>query len=147
MRALPITISIGTGEHCSDLDDVLMGELPGAASATPPALDEATLRELEEIALRHADERRRSIEELERGQLADRLAVRKATVQRTYDARVARADELAAGASDDRIRRLHRGRGRNLRDELGLRVRELDEMPEPSAELELLSVVVFSVDD
>jgi len=146
-RLLPITIAIGTEEHCSDLDDILLGELPGAASATPPTLDEAALRELEEIAFRHADERRRSIEELERGQLAGRLAVRKATLRRTYDARVTRADELAAGASDDRIRRLHRGRSRNLRDELGLRVRELDELPEPSAELELLSVVIFSAAD
>ncbi|MCY4615305.1 MAG: SNF2-related protein [Chloroflexi bacterium] len=143
-RLLPISLAVGSREHCDDLDDVLLGALSQAEGQRPPALDEATIQDLEDAAFEYADARRRDIEEVERGQLAGRIAVRQATLRRTYDARMARAANLLAAASDERIRRLYEGRIRNLRTELEQRVRELDETPEPSAELDLLSVAIFA---
>ena len=143
-RLLPIAVSIGARERCDDLDDALLGALSEAAGTPPPTLDEAAIRELEEVAFEHADARRREIEQIERGQLTGRIAIQQATLRRTYDARITRADELFAGASDERIRRLYLGRIRNLRTELDQRIRELDETPEPSAELDLLSVAILS---
>lgn len=146
-RLLPIALAVGSRERCDDLDDMLLGAFAGAASEPRPALDEAAIRDLEEAAFEYADARRRDVEEVERGQLAGRIAVRQATLRRTYEARMARAAELLAGASDERIRRLYEGRIRNLQAELEQRVRELVEMPEPSAELDLLSVAIFSDND
>ena len=142
---LPIAVSARSHEPLDDaVGDNLLGALSNAPYAPPPAaLDEVAARSIEQAAHEQAESRRQNIEELERSQQAARIAVRKATLQRTYGARIDRARELQHRASDERIHRMHAGRVRNLTAELQQQLDSLDTAREPSAELELLSMAIF----
>ena len=144
---LPVAVSLGTQENLDDLADYLLGALSESAEAPPPSLDELAITNIEGVALELVEARRREIEELERGQLAARIAVRRATLERTYAARITRAVVLRDQAMDERIVRLHGGRARNLQAELDQRVHELTDIPEPAAEVELLAMAIFSLRD
>ena len=145
---LPIVVSLGSRESCSDLGDALLGALATATESSPPmALDESAIRELEGIVFEHAEKRRQETQDIEREQFVGRIAVQQATLRRTYESRVRRAEGLRDQASDPRIRRLYEGRIRNLNADRDRRIRELDELPEPSAELDLLSMAVFSAEN
>ena len=143
---LPIAISADSHEALpSDIGNLLLGALIGAPGAPhPPNLDRDIIQSIEGVAFEQAEIRRREVERLERGQQAADIAVRKATLKRTHDARADRARELQLGASDERIRRLYAGRIRNLKADLEQKTVELDEAPQPSADLELLAMAVFS---
>jgi len=54
------------------------------------------------------------------------LAVREATLQRTFRARIAKRERQLAGATDERIQRLRAGEIRNTREELARRLAELE---------------------
>ncbi|MBI2776622.1 MAG: DEAD/DEAH box helicase [Chloroflexi bacterium] len=55
------------------------------------------------------------------------IAVREATLQRTYRTRISRRERQLGLASDERIQRLRMGEIRNLREELDRRLRALDD--------------------
>ena len=143
---LPVAVSADAREALGGgAGDMLLGALADATAAAPPAaLDEAAVRSLERAAHEEAEVRRSEAEALERDQQAARIAVRRATLQRTYDARIDRSLELRRGAADERIERLHAGRARNLTAELRQQLDELDAAREPSAELELLAMAIFA---
>ncbi|MYE31640.1 MAG: hypothetical protein F4X80_03045 [Chloroflexi bacterium] len=141
---LPVAVSVETGEDCGALADTLLGALSDSVEGPPASLDESSIAGLEEVAAEIAETRRSEIEDLERGQLAARIAVRRATLERTYEARITRAVALRDQSSDERIVRLHAGRARNLQAELDQRVGEVTDIPEPSAEVELLAVAIFT---
>ena len=142
---LPIAVSVEGLENVEGLGDVLLGALTEAPEAAPAeSLDRALIESIEHAAHEYAEVRRREIEKLERDQQADRIAVRRATLQRTYEARMDRARERLRGASDERIRRLYEGLLRNRLAELEQKTDELASAPEPSADLELLSMAIFS---
>ena len=143
---LPVAVSLGSREALGHgTGDVLLGALAEASPAAhPDLLEEDTIRAIEQAAHEQAEDRRSEAEELERGQQAARVAVRKATLERTYGARIDRADERLAGATDERIRRMHAGRLRNLQAELRQQIGELDATREPSAEIELLAMAIFA---
>ena len=143
---LPVAVSLGTREALDHgAGDMLLGAFAEAPEAEHPAsVGEAAILAIEQAAYEQAESRRREIEELERGQQAARVAVRKATLERTYGARIDRAGERLAGATDERIRRMHAGRLRNLQAELQQQIGELDATREPSAEIELLAMAIFA---
>ena len=143
---LPVAVPADTREVLGDgAGDMLLGALADARGAAPPAeLDETAIRSLERAAHEEAELRRSEAEELERGQQAARISVRKATLQRTYGARIDRAREIQRDAPDERIQRLHAGRARNLTAELQQQLDELDGAPDPSADLELLAMAIFA---
>jgi hypothetical protein len=102
------------------------------------------LLRIEQAAFEHADVRRREIERLAREQQVDRIAVRKATLRRTFRARIERKREIQNRVQEERILRLYDGQIRNLEAELTRQLDELDRAPEPSADLEMLSMALFS---
>ena len=142
---LPVAIALSADENPDGLGDALMGALADApGTPPPPSLDQAAIEAVERRAFERAELRRREIEELERVQFTDRIAVRKATLRRSYDARVESAVTRFLDARNDRIKRMYQGQFTNLAAESDERIAELDDAPEPSAEIELLSMAIFS---
>ncbi len=145
---LPVVVSLSSHESCSDLGDALLGALATAAGSPPPvALDEPAIRELEDTVFEHAEKRRQETQDIEREQFAGRIAVQRATLRRTSEARIRRAEARLDQASDARIIRLYEGQIRNLNADLERRIRELDELPEPAAEIDLLSMAILSAEN
>ena len=143
---LPVAVSLDSHEALGHgVGDLLLGALAEALPVAPPdSLDEGAIRSIEQAAHEQAEHRRSEAEELERGQQAARVAVRKATLERTYGARVERAGERLASATDERIVRMYEGRLRNLRAELQQQIGELDTTRQPTAEFELLAMAIFT---
>ena len=142
---LPVAVALKADEEVDGLGDVLMGALADALGTTPPAsLDQAALEAIERRAFEQAELRRREIERLERDQFEDRIAVQKATLRRSYDARVESAVRRFLDARNDLIKRMYQGQFTNLAAERDERLARLDSAPEPSVEIELLSMAVFS---
>ena len=98
---------------------------------------------MEEYSFIAASDRAREIETLTREQQESRIAVRTATFTRSYSARIERSRERAALASHEGIRLLHEGRARNLQADLDKKLDTLRNAPEPTAEREMISMVVF----
>ena len=140
---LPVAIALDGREELSGHGDPLLGALADAPGAPPPPLDQATMESIERQAFEYAERRRRDIEELERAQFEDRIAVRRATLRRSFDAKLEGAGSRLAQATNARIRRMYTGQVRNLEAERDGRIRDLEAAPEPSAEIELLSFAIF----
>lgn len=142
---LPVAVEPEALDVLDDFGDVALGAVAQAEAAPPPVwLDEDAARLVEMEAFEHADRKRRDIEQLAREQQADRIAVQRATLERTYRARIERKLEIRGRVEDERIKRLYAGQATNLEAELTQRIEELSRAPEPSAELELLSMAVFA---
>lgn len=141
---MPIAYAIDVDEECPELADSLLGALQGAVDVEPPTwLDEQRARELEEATDKLAYDRKRRNEQAAREQQSTRVAVQRAQISRSYDARIARQHELRGRATNERIIRMHEGRIRNLESEKNERLSELDRASPPVAQVELLSMAIF----
>lgn len=141
---LPIAISLSTGDVIEGIADQLLGSLiDGSDHPVPDHINEDDIDLMEEYSFMAASDRAREIETLTREQQESRIAVRAATFTRSYTARIARSLERAELASHDGIRLLHEGRARNLQADLDKKLNALRNAPEPTAERELISMVVF----
>ncbi len=142
---LPIALELESHAERLQLADELLGSLPDADQAEPPGwLDHERITGIEQAALEYAERRRRREEAAARQQQAAKLAVQRTQLRRSLGSRIARKLELRDLVADERIKRLREGEARNLKSELKRRLAQLDAAPEPTTELELLSLAIFS---
>jgi ATP-dependent helicase HepA len=96
-------------------------DAPGLDPWTPDARDELLLRSIDYISV-EADR----LEEEARERNDATIAVRQASIERTFRARIAKREAQLAAAVDDGIRRMRSGEVRNLKEELARRLADLE---------------------
>ena len=142
---VPVAVDMASGEVRDGIGDQVLGSLSEAEDAGPfPDVDIDTLEILEQVAFEHADRHRATIEQWSADTQHARVATKKATLERNYQARIDRKEEtlrrLLTRGTDPRIQRLHEGEIRNLRAALDAKLAELDSLPLPVATLDLMAV-------
>lgn len=147
LRIAPIAVDIADrpGELPPDLADQLMGLLPSAEAVSgPPMVPEPALAAALDAAPRFAERRRLDVIDMQRISRRSRVAQQRATIERTFGAKIEAAERRAAAATEERIRRMQQGRLRNLRGERDDNLAELRAAREPTAEMQLIAAAVFT---
>ena len=142
---LPIALSLSTGEV---LEEDVAKRLMGGLSESRDADGVTGIYENAEIiadtyAFERAEQVARVMEKEAREQQESRIAIRKATLRRSFGARIRRSRERATSVTNESISRLHEGRARRLQGELDDKVHELEHAPEPTADFHPISLAVF----
>ena len=144
---LPVALSISNGEVLGGLAERLMGALSESRDAdSRGTIDEDDVRLAGMYSFEEAQQRTRRLEQVAREQQDSRVSIQTATLRRSFGARIRRSQERARTSANDRIRRLHEGRARNLQGELDEKLATLEHAPEPTAGFAPLSLAVFVPD-
>lgn len=142
---LPIALSLSSGEI---LEEDVAKRLMGGLSESQDAEGVTGIYENAEIiadtyAFERAEQAARVMEKEAREQQESRIAIRKATLRRSFGARIRRSRERATSVTNESISRLHEGRARRLQGELDDKVHEIEHAPEPTADFHPISLAVF----
>lgn len=141
---LPIALSISSGEVLDGLADRLMGALSESRDVDGRGtIGEDDMRLAGMYSFDEARQRTRRIEREAREQQGSRVSIRMTTLRRSFGARIRRSLERARTSGNERIRRLHEGRARNLQGELDEKLDKLEHAPEPTADFAPISLAVF----
>ena len=147
LRIAPIAVDIADrpGELPPDLADQLMGLLPSAEAVSgPPMVPESALAAALDAAPGFAERRRLDVIDMQRISRRSRVAQQRATIERTFGAKIEAAERRAAAATEERIKRMQQGRLRNLRGERDDNLAELRAAREPTAEMQMIAATVFT---
>ena len=141
---LPIALSVSSGEVIDGLAERLMGTLSASHDVgSGGTIDEDDVRLVGMYSFEEARQRTRRIEQEAREQQDSRVSIQTATLRRSFGARIRRSQERALTSRNERIRRLHEGRARNLQGELDEKLDKLEHAPEPTASFAPISLAVF----
>lgn len=141
---LPIALSVSSGEVIDGLAERLMGTLSGSHDiGSGGTIDEDDVRLVGMYSFEEARQRTRRIEQEAREQQVSRVSIQTATLRRSFGARIRRSQERALTSRNERIRRLHEGRARNLQGEMDEKLDKLEHAPEPTASFAPISLAVF----
>ena len=144
---LPIALSLSSGDVIDGLAERLMGALSGSHDIDGRGtIDEDNVRLAGMYSFEEARQRTRRIEQEAREQQDSRVSIQTATLRRSFGARIRRSSERALTSQNERIRRLHEGRARNLQGELDEKLHTLEHAPEPTADFAPISLAVFVPD-
>jgi hypothetical protein len=126
-RLVPIVFERASGRRVESLEDRLLRIIQDfATDDLVPRVSPTERRELEaraaSVAASIADQA--EADAIERNEAT--IAVRRATLERTFGHRIQRRRELMAEAQDEKIRRMRSGEITNLEAGLAKRIRELD---------------------
>ncbi len=126
LRLVPIVFD-DAGHRAELVEGRLLHLIQGPATGDPAAtMDTRERDELETLAGRAIAVIADQVEADAVTRNAGSIAVRRATLERTYNHRIRKRQELLAAASDDRIRRLRTGEISNLQRELVYKVADLE---------------------
>ncbi|HEY7268333.1 MAG TPA: hypothetical protein VH951_00770, partial [Dehalococcoidia bacterium] len=129
------------GKVLDQLGDELLGRLfLSEEGVSPMGLERGSLEKFEEIALFHADSKRQTAEAWAHKTDSARRATQITSINRSYDGRISRKQELGRRVLDDRILRLYEGEIRNLQAAKAAKLAEIEQAPPPFAELDLLAI-------
>ena len=147
LRIAPVAVDIANRPKAlpHEIAERLMG-LVAAAPAVDgvPIIPESPLNAALDLVPRLAEERRQAILDRQRASRKALIAQQRETLDRTYAAKIGAARRRADSAANERIKRMHQGRLRNLRAERDDKLAELRADQEPAAEIETIAAAVFT---
>ena len=147
LRIAPVAVDIANRPKAlpHEIAERLMGLIPTAEAVDGvPIIPESAFNASLDLVPRLAEERRQAILARQRASRNALVAQQRETLDRHYGAKIDAARRRADSASNERIKRMHQGRLRNIRAERQDKLADLRADREPAAEIQPIAAAVFT---